>query len=130
MNAAPLPATAPAPGRTSAPAPKGSAKAREMTRAAARLALETYRKESNSVLMFIEDNNLQPGTDSKADRVALKDLYNGYKYYCQSSGYFAMGRANFNKQMQLQGFPGGRPQDRDRRGVWLACRGFADADLI
>lgn len=98
--------------------------------AAARLALETYRKESNSVLMFIEDNNLQPGTDSKADRVALKDLYNGYKYYCQSSGYFAMGRANFNKQMQLQGFPGGRPQDRDRRGVWLACRGFADADLI
>ena len=92
----------------------------------ARAALETYRKESNSVLMFIEEYNLQPGTGSPADRETLKDLYNAYKFYCQSSGYYAMTKGNFNKQMQAQGYAGGR----DSKGMWLACKGFADADRL
>ena len=92
----------------------------------AQAALETYRKESNSVLMFIEEYNLQPGTGSPADRETLKDLYNAYKFYCQSSGYYAMTKGNFNKQMQAQGYAGGR----DSKGMWLACKGFADADIL
>ena len=92
----------------------------------ARAALETYRKESNSVLMFIEEYNLQPGTGSPADRATLKDLYSAYKFYCQSSGYYAMTKSNFNKQMQAQGYTAGR----DSKGYWLACKGFADADIL
>lgn len=91
----------------------------------ARAALEAYRKESNSVLMFVEEYNLQPGTDSTADRTALKDLYNAYNWYCRQSGYFPMGKSTFNKQMQAQGYAGGR----DSRGMWIACKGFAD-DMI
>mgnify|MGYP002626732402 CR=1 FL=1 len=91
----------------------------------ARAALEAYRRESNSVLMFVEEYRLQPGTDSTADRTALKDLYNAYNYYCRQSGYFPMGKSTFNKQMQAQGYAGGR----DSRGMWIACKGFAD-DMI
>ena len=90
----------------------------------AREALEAYRKESNSVLMFIEEYSLEPG--SPADREALKDLYNAYNFYCKSSGYYPMGKSTFNKQMQAQGFAGGR----DSKGMYLACKGFADADRI
>ena len=90
----------------------------------AREALEAYRKESNSVLMFIEEYGLEPG--SPADREALKDLYNAYNFYCKSSGYYPMGKSTFNKQMQAQGFSGGR----DSKGMYLACKGFADADRI
>lgn len=92
----------------------------------AREALETYRKESNSVLMFIEDSGLQPGEGSPADRVALKDLYSAYNWYCKSSGYYPMGKSTFNKQMQAQGYTGGR----DRKGMYVACKGFADAGYI
>lgn len=90
----------------------------------AREALEAYRKESNSVLMFIEEYGLEPG--SPADREALKDLYNAYNFYCKSSGYYPMGKSTFNKQMQAQGYSGGR----DSKGMYLACKGFADADRI
>ncbi len=87
---------------------------------AARLALEAYKRESNSVLMFIDEHELKPGTESTADRVALKQLYAAYTNYCKGSGYFSMTKGNFNKQMQAQGFAGGR----DYRGMWLACKGF------
>ena len=88
---------------------------------AARLALESYRRESNSVLMFIDEYGLQPGTD-RADRVPVKTLYFGYSNFCKGSGYFAMTKGNFNKQMQAQGYAGGR----DSRGNWLAVKGYED----
>lgn len=89
---------------------------------AARLALEAYKRESNSVLMFIDEYGLQPGTESTADRVALKMIYPAYSFFCKTSGFYAMTKANFNKQMQAQGYPGGR----DYRGMWLACKGFQE----
>ena len=89
---------------------------------AARLALEAYKRESNSVLMFIDEYGLEPGTDSTADRVALKLIYPAYSFFCKTSGFYAMTKANFNKQMQAQGYPGGR----DYRGMWLACKGFQE----
>ena len=86
----------------------------------ARRALEQYRKESNSVLMFIEENNLLPGGGSTADRVRLAHLYESYKRYCQGSSYYPLNKTNFNKQMQAQGFAGGR----DSAGLWLDCLGY------
>lgn len=86
----------------------------------ARAALERYRKESNSVLMFIEENSLLPGGGSPADRVRLSGIYDTYKRYCLGSGYYPLNKANFNKQMQAQGFAGGR----DGKGLWLDCLGF------
>ena len=92
---------------------------------AARLALETYRKESNSVIMFVEENGLQPGKGT-TDRKPLKEIYEAYSHYCKSSGYYAMGKVNFNKQMQEQGFAGGR----DGRGMWIACKNFTAATYL
>lgn len=87
----------------------------------ARLALETYKRESNSVLMFIEENELQPGTGEAADKIPLKELYSAYTNYCRGSGYYPMQKANFNKQMQAQGFAGGRDGSK---GNWIDCKGF------
>ena len=89
---------------------------------AARQALEAYRKESNSVLMFIDEQGLQPGTDEQTDRMPLKRLYELYADFCRGSGYYAMTKTNFNRQMQAQGFTGGR----DSHGMWLSCKGFKD----
>jgi len=89
---------------------------------AARLALEAYKKESNSVLMFIDEYGLEPGAEGTADRVALKQIYPIYTDFCRASGYYAMTKTNFNRQMQAQGFAGGR----DYRGMWLSCKGLQD----
>lgn len=90
--------------------------------AAARQALEAYRRESNSVLMFIDEHGLQPGT-SRADRQPLKVLYYAYKTYCNCSGFFPFGIARFNTEMKAQGYPSGRDGSR---GNWLACTGLED----
>ena len=86
----------------------------------ARAALERYRKESNSVLMFIEEYSLEPGIGAPGDRVRLQLIYEEYTRYCKGSGYYPLNKSNFNKQMQAQGFPG----DRDGKSNWLACLGF------
>ena len=88
---------------------------------AAQQALEAYRRESNSVLMFIDEYGLQPGKD-RADRQPVKVLYYAYKNYCTASGFYPMGKSTFNKQMQAQGYPGGRAST----GYWLAVKGFED----
>lgn len=102
-------------------------KAKDFTEcASARAALETYRKESNSVLMFIEENGLLPGCGDPADRVRLGALYDAYRRYCYGGSYYPLNKTNFNRQMQAQGFQAGRDGSR---GNWLDCLGYDPAQM-
>lgn len=94
----------------------------------ARLALETYKRESNSVLMFIDEYNLRPGSDRKADKIYCQDLYYRYQGFCKDNGFGAMGSAKLKKQMQQQGFPIGA-EYRDSKGYFLLCKGFNNGVL-
>jgi putative DNA primase/helicase len=51
---------------------------------AIRKQLEAYRKQSDSVAMFIEDENYQK---SLTYYTALKELFQGFRTYCIDSGY-------------------------------------------
>lgn len=93
--------------------------------AAARQALEAYRRESNSVLAFIDEYELQPGT-GQADRWPLQQVYARYRYYCTSCGRFAFNDKHFNREMKAQGYPSGRDS---RTSNWLAVKGFEDDPL-
>lgn len=86
----------------------------------ARAALERYRKESNSVLMFVEEYGLQPGTGEPAKRQRLAQVYEEYRRFCLGSNYYPLNKTNFKSQMQAQGYAAGR----DSKGYWLDCRGF------
>jgi putative DNA primase/helicase len=69
--------------------------------------IENYRKESDSVAMFIADENYKRGNDF----TTLKDLYQAYKIYCQDNGCRTMGRNKFGHRLELLGF---QRQDRNQ----------------
>lgn len=52
--------------------------------AAVRDRVNTYRKESDSVAMFLEDENITPSINKY---MMLKHLYDLYRDYCTDSGY-------------------------------------------
>lgn len=74
---------------------------------AARLELENYRKESNSVLMFIEECSLKPAQDTK-HKMMLSELYSRYTYFCSESGFFKQNKNTFSKSLRSAGFNVGK----------------------
>ncbi|TYB80413.1 DNA primase [Bizionia saleffrena] len=60
-----------------------------------------YQKESDSVLMFIDDENYQK---SVADDRPLKDLYAEYKSYCLDSGYGLCSLRTFSSRLKKNDF--------------------------
>jgi putative DNA primase/helicase len=64
--------------------------------------LNKYRMESNSVHMFVNENNYQP---SGGNRVPLNDLFTEYKSFCTGDGYkHPYGKAGFSEQLTKLGF--------------------------
>lgn len=63
---------------------------------AAREALEQYRKESDSVAMFLADESYEPSSDF----TEVKNIYQSYKFYCVDNGYKPLGRNNFTKRLE------------------------------
>jgi putative DNA primase/helicase len=59
--------------------------------------LETYKKESDSVACFIEE---QPNVVG----LSLKTAYADYRSYCLDCGFKPLGRNNFAKRLQIHGF--------------------------
>jgi putative DNA primase/helicase len=70
---------------------------------AARLALETYRRESDSVALFIEEIGYQQVSCSE-DATLLKVIYAEYKTFCGDGGYRALSSMNFHKRLGALGF--------------------------
>jgi putative DNA primase/helicase len=64
---------------------------------AAREVLAQYRKESDSVAMFLADENYQPS----GDFTEVKSIYQSYKFYCVDNGYKPLGRNNFSKRLEV-----------------------------
>jgi len=62
---------------------------------ASRKALEQYRKESDSVAMFLAEENYKRSNDFTEGKV----LYQNYKSYCLDNGYKPLGRNNFYKRL-------------------------------
>ncbi|HEV2913272.1 MAG TPA: phage/plasmid primase, P4 family [Pyrinomonadaceae bacterium] len=63
---------------------------------AAREALQQYRKESDSVAMFLADEGYEPS----GDFTEVKIIYQSYKFYCLDNGYKPLGRNNFTKRLE------------------------------
>lgn len=69
--------------------------------------LAKYRKESDSVAMFLEDENYQRSDNF----TTLRSLYDEYKIYCSENGYKSLGRNRFGQRLQLNGLS---RQDRNQ----------------
>jgi len=68
---------------------------------AAERELEKYRRESDSVEMFIEENGYQKSTNTNKP---LKDLYAEYRTFCAEAGNRACGRNTFSQRLKDKGF--------------------------
>ena len=60
-----------------------------------------YQKESDSVLIFLEDENYQKSSISHSP---LKELYSDYNSYCKLSGYRHCSIRTFSKRLKKNGF--------------------------
>ncbi len=63
--------------------------------------LEEYKKQSDSVLIFLDDENYEKSNDSY---ISFKELFKKYLVYCSESNYRPCSRINFSKRLQNAGF--------------------------
>ncbi|TLP75700.1 phage/plasmid primase, P4 family [Maribacter sp. ACAM166] len=68
---------------------------------AAQEAIEQYKTESNSVQMFLNENDYEKSPD---EHELIKDLYAEYKAFCIEDGMTPFKKSNFIKQLQGLGF--------------------------
>ncbi len=66
-----------------------------------KIEIEKFKRESNSILMFIDEENYKASTN---ETKSLKELYFEYKTYCNDNGYRVFSKKNFSKQLQEAGF--------------------------
>lgn len=86
---------------------------------AANRELENYKKESNSVLCFIEEAQLTPGEDP-AEKEPLQKLFDAYRRYCGTNGYrYTKNARGLAKALRDQGFEQGRD---GKRGTFFYCK--------
>jgi putative DNA primase/helicase len=67
----------------------------------AETALERFRKDSDSVALFLEDGTY---IQSKDDLVSLKEFYNNYKEFCRDANYTTCSNKDFSKRLRDMGF--------------------------
>lgn len=83
----------------------------------ARQELEDYRKESSSVLMFLEECEVKPSAEA-SKWVSLQRLYNWYGSYCLESGHrFKVNKRTFSSTLRDNNFL----QGRNSSGVIIYC---------
>jgi putative DNA primase/helicase len=63
-------------------------------------AVGQYRRESDSVAMFVDERGYKPSPDHHEP---LGDLYKDYKVFCADDGFRALGKTNFSKRLQAAG---------------------------
>ncbi len=81
---------------------------------ASELAVKQYKHESDSVAMFLEENNIVP---SHENSIPLKEIYRQYRQYCKDSGCFSLGNINFGKRLERLGFV----KVKGREGMLIYC---------
>lgn len=68
---------------------------------AVRDAVSSYRKESDTVQMFLEDEGYQKSASST---IPQKELFNLYRTYCLENGYRSVGNKTFGERCRAVGF--------------------------
>ena len=71
--------------------------------------LEQYRRESDSVEMFLSDNGYRP---SNGETKLLKELYVEYKLYCHEDGYQACSNRTFAERLRNKQYTIRKSNDR------------------
>lgn len=56
-----------------------------------------YERESDSVKLFLDEENYKPST---IDTVEMKLLYPAYRNFCQDNGYKPVNNLNFRKRLE------------------------------
>jgi putative DNA primase/helicase len=69
--------------------------------AAADKALERYENETNSVQMFLIENDYKP---SQGTQKLIKELYIDYRSFCTEDGLIPFKKSNFIKQLRALNF--------------------------
>ncbi|HXH18884.1 MAG TPA: phage/plasmid primase, P4 family [Chitinophagales bacterium] len=70
-------------------------------------ALSNFRKQADSVQLFVEENRYE-----KSDRKeALNDIYQKYKTFCHDDGYKPLGKNRFSQRLESKGFERTRLND-------------------
>jgi putative DNA primase/helicase len=64
-------------------------------------AIETYKKESDSVALFLDEGGFKPSLDKK---LSLKDFYNSYKDFCKDSNYTCCSNKVFSTRLKVYGY--------------------------
>ena len=64
-------------------------------------AVEDYRKQSDSVAMFMSELTYEPGHKNK---ITLKELYSDYKSFCVEYGNKSVSNTNFSQRLKRLGF--------------------------
>jgi putative DNA primase/helicase len=64
-------------------------------------ALNDFRKQSDSVALFIDEFNFIP---SNSNKEALTDLYSKYKEFCREDNYKPCGKNKFSTRFENKGF--------------------------
>lgn len=68
----------------------------------AKEALQQYRKESDSVALYMEDYGYTP--NAQAEPTPLKSIYNEYRIFCTDSGFRAVSMRSFSDRLYKLGF--------------------------
>ena len=63
--------------------------------------LKKYRKDSNSVLTFLDDENYIP---LKTNKVAIAEFFQNYNSYCSRNNYQPFSSGKFNEQLRDAGY--------------------------
>jgi putative DNA primase/helicase len=64
-------------------------------------ALNDFRRQSDSVALFLDEYNYKPSTDIKEP---LADLYTRYKGFCQEDNYKPVGKNKFSVRIENKGY--------------------------
>jgi len=67
---------------------------------AVKQALDTYKSQSDSVKMFVEESNY---TKHATEYKLIKDLYTEYRNYCLEDGFKPVNKSNFIKRLSVFG---------------------------
>jgi len=63
--------------------------------------VENYRRESDSVAMFLDEEGYAPATE---EHVALKDMYWEYQDYCRDNGHRPYSNRNMSDRLRKYGY--------------------------
>lgn len=67
---------------------------------AVRQQIDIYKRQSDSVRLFLDENEYKADTER---HTLLKDLYRDYKGYCGEDGYKPVNNRNFQKRLNANG---------------------------